>query len=60
MSRGRAGRLRVDRGGDRPAGGVAGGRAWRAGTLSLQNIIQTILVLTAATALALLTEKPML
>lgn len=37
VSRGRAGRVRVDRCGDRPANGVAGGRARRARTLSLQH-----------------------
>lgn len=50
MSRGRAGRVRVDWCGDRPADGVARGRARRAGTLSLQQI-QTVLVLTSAAVL---------
>lgn len=65
VSRCRASGVRVDRGGDRPADGVAGGRALRAGTLSLQHIEDIWLLfiiseLTNATLLALLTEKPML
>ena len=58
VRRGRAGRVRVDRCGDRPADGVAGGRAWRARTLSLRHIHKGS-VLTSATGVdwAICTKK---
>lgn len=40
VSRSRSSRVRADRRGDLPAGRVAGGRAWGAGTLSLQGMFQ--------------------
>lgn len=49
----------MDRCGDRPVDGVAGGRAGGAGTLSLQHI-HNGLVLTSATVLIFLTKKSML
>lgn len=44
--------------GDRPADGVAGGGAWRAGTLSLQHI-KAILVLTSDTGFFFKERKPL-
>lgn len=56
VSRGCDSRVRVDWCGDRPADGVAGGGAWRAGTLSLQHI-KAILVLSSDTGFFFLKKE---